>query len=102
MSCTVSVGRPSMKYSFTRFQPASKASLAPLRITSSVRPLLITSLKRCEPASGAKVRLLFLISCTLLMTSRENASILRDGREILTPFPLNSSIRKFTSPSSWL
>ena len=35
----------------------------------------------------------FLISCTLLMTSRENASIRRDGREILTPFSGQLSIR---------
>ena len=102
MSSTVSVGRPSIKYSFTRFQPASKACLAPFRITSSVRPLLITSRRRWEPASGAKVRLLFLISWTLLITSREKASMRREGREMFTPLPLNSSMRKLTRPSSWL
>ena len=35
--------------------------------------MLITSRKRWDPASGAKVRLLFLTSCTLLITSKENA-----------------------------
>ena len=59
----------------------------PFKISSSVRPLLITLRRRWEPASGAKVRLLFFTSCTLLITSRENASIRRDGRDTLTPFP---------------
>ena len=40
----------------------SKASPAPFKITSSVRPLLITSRILCDPASGANVRLLLRIS----------------------------------------
>ena len=36
----------------------------------------------------------------LYRPTREKASIRRDGREILIPFPLNSSIRKFTSSFS--
>ena len=62
--------------------------MAPSRISSSVSPLLMTSRRRWEPASGAKVRLLFLISCTLLMTSREKASMRREGREMLTSLPV--------------
>ena len=50
---------PSIKYSFTLFQPPSKACPAPSKIISSVSPLLITSRSLWEPASGAKVRLLF-------------------------------------------
>ena len=53
----------------------------------NVCPLLITSRSLWLPASGANVRLLFLTSCTLLITSREKASIRREGREMLTPFP---------------
>ena len=73
-----------------------------MRISSSVSPLLITSLSRWEPASGAKVRLLFFTSWTLRITSKEKASIRREGREMFTPFPLVTSIRKLISSSSWV
>ena len=45
-SSIVSVGCPSMKYSFTFCQPPSKACPAPSRMISSVSPLLITSRRR--------------------------------------------------------
>ena len=101
ISSSVSVGRPSMKYSFTRLQPPSKAMAAPFRMTSSVSPLLITSRSRWLPASGAKVRLLFFTSCTFPMMSREKASMRREGREMFTIFSRQVSIRKVTSSSRW-
>ena len=55
--------------------------------------LLINETNTLPLASGAKVRLLFRISCTLLMTSNENASIRREGKEIFTPSFSNVSIK---------
>ena len=45
-SSSVSVGRPSMKYSFTPVWPLEKARREDLIRSSSVIPLFITSLKR--------------------------------------------------------
>ena len=102
ISSSVSVGCPSMKYSLTLVQPPSKARAEPCKITSSVSPLLMTSRSLWLPASGAKVRLDFFTSCTLLMTSREKASIRKDGREILICLLSHSSIRKSISSGSLL
>ena len=55
-SSSVSVGRPSMKYSFTDDQPPEKAVRQDWRMSSSVTFLLMASRRRWVPASGAKVR----------------------------------------------
>jgi len=47
ISSSVSVGSPSIKYNFTLVQPPSKARAEPCKMTSSVKPLLITFLNRC-------------------------------------------------------
>ena len=97
ISSYVSVGRPIMKYSFTLSQPPLKAFRAPSIMFSFVRPLFITFLSLCVPASGANVSELFFTSWILLMTSREKASIRSDGREIFTCSLSIFSIRQSVS-----
>ena len=97
ISSSVSVGSPIMKYSLTCFQPCLKAaSTAPMRF-SSVTPLLITSRSLWVPASGAKVRPLFLTCCILCAKSMEKLSMRKDGREKLTFSSLKSANRSSTS-----
>ena len=68
--------------------------MAPSRIISSVRPLLITFRNRWLPASAANVRLLFLISCTRFITSKENESIRSfvGWLALSSPLPLQPTI----------
>ena len=75
-----------MKYSFTLFHPPSKASRTLSSRSCSVTPLLITSRIRCVPASGAKVRLVFLTCWVSSRLSFSTLSIRRLGRLMETRF----------------
>ena len=86
------MGKPIIKYSFTLLQPPWKASVTFSTRSCSVTPLLITSRRRCVPASGAKVRLDFF---TCWVSSRESLSTLsmrREGKLTDTRFSRNSAI----------
>ena len=96
-SSSVSVGSPSIKYNLTAEYPALNALFAAFNISSSVMSLFITSLSRCVPASGAKVREVFLESCancpSKLSTLREGrASVTSGGRLPLRLFKSSASL----------
>ena len=83
-SASVSVGRPIMKYSFTFVQPLLKAIETVRLSSSSCTFLLMTSRRRCVPASGAKVRPLLRTEAILSVSSVEKLSTRSDGSETLT------------------
>ena len=93
-SSVVSVGSPIMKYSLTLLHPPWKASETLLIRSSSVTPLLMTSRRRCVPASGANVRLVFFSFCVASSESFSTLSRRSDGSEIDTCF---SSKRRISS-----
>ena len=83
-SSKVSVGRPIIKYSLILVQPSVKATFTVWSSSSSDTFLLITSRIRWLPASGAKVRPLFLTEWMRSISSGEKLSTRRLGRERLT------------------
>ena len=94
MSSSVSVGRPIMKYSLQRRQPApNAASTAPNR-SSSVTCLLMTSRKRCVPASGANVKPPFFWPATRPAISTPKLSRRCEGTEMRTPLPWNCLFKR--------
>ena len=94
MSSSVSVGRPIMKYSLQRRHPAANAaSMAPNR-SSSVTFLLMTSRRRCVPASGANVSPPFFCPATSPAMSTPNASRRCEGTEMRMPLPSQERFRR--------
>ena len=94
MSSSVSVGRPIMKYSLQRRHPAlNAASNAPNR-SSSVTFLLMTSRRRCVPASGATVRPPFFWPATSSAMSTPHESRRCEGTEMRTPFPSQARLMR--------
>ena len=99
-SSSVSVGRPSMKYSFTALQPPSKAVRQDCNRSSSFTFLLMVSRIRWVPASGAKVMLVLRTRWRRCMMLMENPSARREGRLMLmlrgsqySSRPSHSSVR---------
>ena len=81
-----SVGNPSIKYNFMADQPAKKAASVAANRSSSVTPLLITSRKRCVPASGAKVKPVLRPFCTSSAKSTEKESTRSEGKDTAIPW----------------
>ena len=98
VSSSVSVGSPTRKYSFTRFQPWLKAEPTAAWRSSSVMSLLMTWRMRHVPASGANVRPVRRAFWIWAATSTVKASTRRLGRltEML-PHPSPSSIASRTT-----
>ncbi len=80
-----------MKYSFTADQPWSKASVTERIRSASVTPLLITSLSRWVPASGARVSAVFLTFCVCLSVSVSTLSMRWEGSAMRTRRAANFS-----------
>ena len=90
-----------MKYSLTRRHPAANAaSRAPNR-SSSVTFLLMTSRRRCVPASGANVRPPFFWPATKPAMSTPNASRRCEGTDIRTPLPSHARLRRVRMSAIW-
>ena len=81
-SSSVSVGRPIMKYSFMDSHPASNTCWADFSRSSSVIPLLITSLSLSLPASGAMVNPVFLTRFISDISSGVIVSTLMEGSDM--------------------
>ena len=85
----VSVGRPTIKYSFKLGMPFSTSVMAAVKMSFSLSPLLITRRRRSVPASGAMVAVLTLLCFKAPSNPGDNRSARRELNEILIPLSWN-------------
>ncbi len=81
MSSLVSVGSPTMKYNLMLNQPFLNISAKVSKISGSVSCLFITRRIRSLPASGAKVKPIFLRGDNASINSSEKLLMCRLGKD---------------------
>ena len=90
-----------MKYSLQRRHPAEKAASRAEKKSSSVTFLLMTSRRRCVPASGANVSPPFFWPATSPAISTPNESRRCEGTEMRTPLPSQAWLSRARTSAIW-